>query len=169
MVMIWFTILGVLLVLGSYLFLRHRAEGARAQSEPIVAKSERPPTERLSTENAKALVDDLVVRGERLVTKPGAVESTLPSSLGPATREFFSKYGMVRTRNGGLELNASEIHPSEYVGGCISIGHSEDWDVIQKPGTDEVFVVEGGGDPGKSFDVCFESVYHLVIDEVQKA
>ena len=45
---------------------------------------------------------------------------------------------------------------------------SEDWDVVQKPGNDEVFVVEGAETREAEMEVRFPSVYHLVLDEAQR-
>lgn len=89
------------------------------------------------------MVDDLVSKGEKPFATPADATSKLPEGLGPITREFFSRYGTLKTRRGGFELSVAGIRASDYVKGFLSIGHSEDWDVVQRLGKNEVFVVEG--------------------------
>jgi len=57
-----------------------------------------------------------------------------------------------------------DIKPSDYMHGYLSIGHSEDWDIVQRPGDDEVFIVEGSETSEDEMDVRFPSVYHLILD-----
>jgi hypothetical protein len=103
-----------------------------------------------------------------LFVEPADGAAILPEQFGPTTREFFSRYGTLRTRRGGFRLAAADVRPSEYVRGYLSIGHSEDWDVVQKLGNDEVFVVEGAETREAEMEVRFPSVYHLVLDEAQR-
>ena len=127
-----------------------------------------PEAQFISIEQARAMVDDLIAKGDKLFVEPADKAVELPELLGSTTREFFSRYGVLRTRRGGFQLAASEVHPSEYVRGYLSIGHSEDWDVVQKPGSDEVFVIEGSETREDEMEVRFPSVYHLALDEAQK-
>lgn len=128
-------------------------------------RSEKP----LSVEEARAMVDNLIAKGERLFVEHADSLVPLPEQLGPITREFFSKYASLHTKLGGFVLSVAEIRPSEYVQGYLLIGHSEDWDVVQKLGDDQVFVVEGAENSEIEMEVRFPSIYHLVLDEVNQA
>jgi hypothetical protein len=159
--MLWLTILGVLVVIGYYIVLNRRT--TRMASTPASRSKFMP------VDQARALVDDLIAKREKLFVEPADSAALLPDQLGPTTREFFSRYGAVSTRRGGFRLAAVDVRPSEYARGFLSIGHCEDWDVVQKPGNDEVFVVEGAETRETEMDARFPSVYHLVLDEAQQA
>ncbi|MFL6709680.1 MAG: hypothetical protein ACJ8HI_15885 [Massilia sp.] len=126
-----------------------------------------PEAKPVSIEQARGIVDDLIAKKGKLFVEHADGAAILPEQFGPTTREFFSRYGTVRTVRGGFRLAAADARPSDYVRGYLSIGHSEDWDVVQKPGNDEVFVVEGAEAHEAEMEVRFPSVYHLVLDEAQ--
>ena len=161
--MIWLTFVGVLTVFVSYLVLKHKGMKnitIKTSSQPSVE------TSNLSISQARALVSALIEKGEQLVAEPATKSMLLPKQLGPITREFFTIYKSIRTRRGELEISGTQIQPSEYIHSYISIGHSEDWDVVQKTGKDEVFVVEGSETKEDEIDLRFPSIYHLLLDEV---
>jgi hypothetical protein len=160
--MAWLTVLGVLVVIVYYLILTRKRRQAMSVPAP------QPQAQPISIEQARAMVDELIARGETLFVEQADKAVELPESLGSTTRECFSRYGVLRTRRGGFQLAASEVHPSKSVRGYLSIGHSEDWDVVQKPGGDEVFVIEGFETREDEMEVRFPSVYHLALDEAQK-
>lgn len=162
--MVWFTVLGVFSVILSYVILTRRTTKLSPSSPPESSKRTS-----LSIEQARLIVDELVVKGQYLVAEPAEQGVSPPAHVGLLTKEFFSTYRSIRTRNGGFRLTAADVRPSEYVRGYVSIGHSEDWDVVQKPGNDEVFVVEGSETSEVEMEVRFQSVYHLVIDEAEKS
>jgi hypothetical protein len=85
------------------------------------------------------------------------------------SREFA---GFVRTRRRRFSLKLQTLlwrrKGDSQVLREPTIGHSEDWDVVQKPGSDEVFVVEGAETREAEMEVRFPSVYHLVLDEAQR-
>ena len=110
-------------------------------------------------------VEGLQAEGAFL-TSPAPLSPALQNGLGPITRGFFEQYGAVHTPQGGFCLSASDIRPSEYVPGFISIGHCEDWDVVQQAGQDQVFVVEGSERAASDMDGSYLSVYHLLLNEV---
>lgn len=159
-----FTVFGVLLVLVYYVVLNRRTKkmGDAAMSPPSLEER------LLSVEQARAMVDDFIGKGDKLFVDPADGENILREQLGPTTIEFFSRYGILCTRRGGFRLAATDVRPSEYMRGYLSIGHSEDWDVVQKPGNDEVFVVEGAETCEAEMEVRFPSVYHLVLDEAKR-
>jgi hypothetical protein len=162
--MVWFTVLGLLVVIVYYVVLTRRTKRVSdATPTPPL-----PEEKTLSVEQARVMVDAIIAKGNKLFVEPADGAAIPPEQFGPITREFFSKYGSLRTRRGGFRLAATDVRPSEYVCGYLSIGHSEDWDVIQKPGNDEVFVVEGAETREVEMEVCFPSVYHLVFDEAQR-
>lgn len=163
--MVWFTIVGLSTVVGYFVVLSRRTKRTSRARPPQPSTAASP----LSVEEARAKVDGIIADGEKLVVEPvgGAVRG--PEQLGPTTREFFAKYGSLRLRHGGCRLSVAEIKASEFLHGYLSIGHSEDWDVVQRPGDDEVFVVEGSETREVEMDVRFPSVYHLILDEAQRA
>lgn len=160
--MVWLTILGFLIVAVYYVTLRRKGKKLTSSSHVFA-----DPSGVMSTEEARIMVDELVARRDHLIAAPSTPRDGNLDQFGPITREFFAKYGVLRTRNGGFQLSLADVKQSEYMSGFISIGHSEDWDVIQKPGADEVFVVEGAETREADIDVRFPSVYHLVLDEVE--
>ena len=78
-----------------------------------------------------------ISRGKLIASVPGQ-PCFQQAELGPVTQQFFAEYSLVQSPMGGLVVAASQVAPSEYIAGFISIGHSEDWDVVQRPGADEV-------------------------------
>ena len=124
--------------------------------------------ELISVEQARAMVDDLIAKDKLLVD---FVDKDVPvnEKLGSITRGFFSRYASICTRSGSFRLGVDEVSDSEYVHGYLSIGHSEDWDVVQRPGNDEVFVVEGAETSEAEMEVRFASVYHLILNEIELA
>lgn len=161
--MVWLTVLGILVVIAYYIVLTRRTKKMSA----ITPRQPSQEGESISIEQARAMVGDFVGKGDKLFVEFSSGTNPLLEQLGPTTREFFSRYSSLRTRRGGFRLAAVEVHVSEYMRGYLSIGHSEDWDVIQRLGSDEVFVVEGAETSEADMDVRFPSVYHLVLDEVQ--
>lgn len=163
--MVWFTVLGALAVV-TYYFLLNRRSKKMCPAKPI---NDSEDINSLSIEQARIMVDQLVINREKLFVDRGCASSVFHEQLGPITKEFFSKYRILHTQSGGFRLAADEIGPSEYMKGYLSVGHSEDWDVIQYPGDDTIFIVEGSEHSRDEIDVRFRSIYHLVLDEAQKA
>ena len=156
----WLSVAGILVTIAYYLILTRRSKKLIAKPQPS------RQTLCISLEQARAELDDLVAEGKKLFVEPAGEASPLVDQLGPITKEFFSKYGVLRTRHGGFQLASAEVQASEYIHGYLSVGNSEDWDVIQRPGNDEIFIVEGAETSEADMNVRFPSVYHLVLDEV---
>lgn len=161
--MIWFTFAGVLAVIVWYLVIKNRSATKLTIKASVHTKVKAGT---LSIEKAKTLVDEIISTREQLIVE--AAPKSIPplKQLGPISQDFFSIYNTIRTPRGDFEISATQIHPSEYTNGYISIGHSEDWDVVQRPGEDEVFVVEGSETHVHEMEVRFQSIYHLLLDEV---
>ena len=121
--------------------------------------------QRLSLDEAIRKVEGLRANGAFL-TSPAPLSPALLNELGPITRGFFEQYGAVQSPQGGFCLSVSDIRPSEYVSGFLSIGHCEDWDVVQQAGRDQVFVAEGSERDANDLDDSYPSVYHLLLNEV---
>lgn len=160
--MMSFAILSVCIVILFCIALFRQSQGQMQVPLPESA------VDNMSLEEARAKVEDFIAKGEKLFVSPKDETSLLPEQLGPITREFFSRYGTLRSRNGGFELSADGIKSSECVHGFLTIGHSEDWDVVRRPGGDGVFVVEGSEASETDMQACFHSVYHLTLDEVSR-
>lgn len=149
-----------LLILVLYVVLkRPRSTRPQAQNGDVT------PCDDLSIDEALLSVEGLIESGVFLVTK---ADEDMPEvhELGPVTRDFFARYRSLRTELGGFELSYDQIRWSEYVPGYLSIGHSEDWDVVQYPGKDDVFVVEGFRSIDPCMEAGFDSIYHLALDEI---
>lgn len=114
---------------------------------------------------AQKLVAAYVVRGDLVVEKLEIASGTL-DELGPITRHFFALYPSIKTKNGGCRLSTTEIQPSTYAKGYLSIGNSEDWDIVQFPGQDKVYVLEGSEKSESEFDISFQTLYHFLLNEI---
>jgi hypothetical protein len=53
----------------------------------------------------------------------------------------------------------------KYIDGFLSIGHCEDWDIVQRPGHDDVFVVEGSETSEDEME-RYPTVYHFIFHEI---
>lgn len=161
--MSWF-ILGILAMIASYFWRTHRAKPISISPlhnrtpSPLKAA---PPSE------ARRQLAALVERGDRLTVTLADGKSVIPAGLEPLTQEFFETYDSVKSNDCGFELDVNEIRPSVYIVGFISIGHYEDWDVVQRPGGDDVFVVEGSEKTEAEME-WFPTVYHFVVHEISE-
>ena len=163
--MIWFTILGIVSIIISYAII---ARKTRYKSVPSRTKIN-PSSEKkamISLDKARTMVDELVTEGEKVIVEFIHNGNTELDSLGPITKEFFSKYPLLRTKNGGFQVAVQDIQLSEYLIGYISIGNSEDWDIVQSACHDQIFVVEGFEKSEIDIEVKFPTIYHLILDEV---
>ena len=162
--MIWFTILGIVSIIISYAII---ARKTRYKSVPSRTKFN-PSSEKramISLDKARTMVDELVAE-EKVIVEFIHNGNTELDSLGPITKEFFSKYPILRTKNGGFQVAVQDIQLSEYLIGYISIGNSEDWDIVQSVGHDNIFVVEGFEKSEIDIEVKFPTIYHLILNEV---
>ena len=121
----------------------------------------------LSVNQARLTVNELIKNGELLAT-PFSNEVKIPDTISLISKELFSRYETVRTKTGGFELSLLNIKNSEYIHGYTSIGHSEDWDIIQQSDTDEVFIVEGSETCEDEIEIRFPSIYHLIVNEISE-
>lgn len=164
--MVWFSVVGVLFVFAVYILLSSRKR--RLVVVEPAARGCNAASTSMTVDQARNVVDELI-RRERLDVQYPATADFVDGNLGPITCGFFSKYSSLRTKRGGFELAIDLIGESSYGGDFISIGHSEDWDVVVCRGLDEVYVVEGSENEFSDFQLKFPSVYHLVVDEVSLA
>lgn len=155
--------IGIIIVI--YVYLCHANKFKRKDMNPGASNLEHGQT--LSLEEAKDLAEKIIADGARFICIEHQGFSPSGAFLGELTREFFLKYPELRSKNGGFRLSALGICPSEYIDNHISIGRSEDWDIVQRPGDDRVYVVEGGESSGENANECFKSVYHLIVDEAR--
>jgi hypothetical protein len=162
--MSWFTLLGLLAMVASYLWRTRRIKPISIPPSP-----DRPPSPLTSVPPAEArrLVDAFAEGGGRLTVTLANGKSVIPAGLGPLTQEFFETYDSVESNDCGFEFDVNEIRPSVYINGFISIGHYEDWDVVQRPGRDDVFVVEGSETTETEME-WFPTVYHFVVHEIRE-
>jgi len=158
--MIWLSLVGIFLVVARYIYLSRLPVAKNLMDLKDV------PPDTISIEEARAMVDDFVGREDRLIVTPVPQTSLLLEQTGPITREFFKQFGSVRTRDSGFSVAASEIAWSLYVDGFLSIGHSEDWDIVQRPFKDAVYIVDGSETALEKM-IRFSSIYHAIVDEVQ--
>jgi hypothetical protein len=162
--MSWFTLLGIVAMVASYFWLTPRIKPVSIPPSP-----DRPPSSLKSLPSAEARrrFGDFAEAGDRLTVTLKTGQLMIPAVLGPLTQEFFETYDSVKSNDCGFELDVSEIHASVYIDGFISIGHYEDWDVVQRPGRDDVFVVEGSETKEDEME-WFPTVYHFVVHEIRE-
>jgi|GEM_PF-3849457 len=160
-VMIWFSVLGIL-IFSIYFVILFRRQGRGAEKN-LIARSEE--LEQLTLDQVQSRVEDIFSQGSRFFVEPAHSVSAASSDLGPIAGKFFSKYKTIRSRNGGFQLSLNDIKPSEYLSGFLSIGHSEDWDIVLRRNDDQIFVVEGSEVRPSEMEVHFPSIYHLILDE----
>ena len=129
-------------------------------------KENRDGAQELTIEQARAQLDLVIATTDKFIVEPGVASAKISPHLSAASRSFFAKYGSLKTQNGSLLLSFSEVRASEYAQGCISIGHSEDWDVAQRPGSDQIFILEGSEQEAET-DAKFASVFHFLLDEAR--
>jgi hypothetical protein len=161
--MVWWTILGIFSIIVSYIVKVKMKE--KVGKGFIFATS--PKADARTVEQVREEVVDIINQGEKLLVKLADEDISLPEQLGSITRDFFSKYAVLESRHGGFRLALADVHVSEYIQGYISIGHCDDWEILQEPYRNEVFLAEGGE---ACFDVeveHFSSIYHLILNEVQ--
>lgn len=164
--MAWFAVLAALTVAAFCIAIAGRSQ---RKKQVFMSRQSKTDVEAMSLEEARSMVLDLIAKGEKLIATPAGETGPLTVHLGPITRELFSRYGTLKTPRGGFELSVVGIRASEYIQGFMSIGHSEDWDVVQRQGTDEVLVVEGAETSESEVETRFASVYHLLVDEALQA
>jgi len=156
--MLWFIVFCSLMIVVNVILMATTRSSRRMHSS-------RPSenTDSLSIEQAQARVEKIIAQENKILVKHANARTHELNQLGQVTREFFSRYSELRI-NGGFCLLMKDIKPSDYMHGYLSIGHSEDWDIVQRPGDDEVFIVEGSETSEDEMDVRFPSVYHLILD-----
>ena len=135
--MVWYSIIGLLAILASYIFYSMQERNSAATELPVKLRS-KFKIEELTLENSKFEIAEMVESGKLIVGSGENIFSSFISVLGPLTQQFFTQYPSVSTRNGACQLGISEIRYSQYAQGFISIGHSEDWDIVQLIGEDGV-------------------------------
>jgi hypothetical protein len=124
-------------------------------------------TEPLSIGDARRLVESLANDPARIKAVLATPGQHIPETLGTATKESFRMYSEVSSIDDSLVLDVATIQKSNYVAEFWSLGHCEDWDVVQRPGSDEVFVIEGALCDHEDMEVRFPSVYHLIMNEAE--
>jgi len=122
----------------------------------------------LSTEEAQFKVETWIEKGLFIQIKNYTEQekAKLFDGLDPTTEKFFKRHGCLRIAS-GIELIYEENKKwSEYVKGFLTIGHADDWDIIQKPGEPYIYIVEGSENSEREFELKFTSIYHLIVHEV---
>jgi hypothetical protein len=121
-----------------------------------------PTQPQIPLADARREVETIVAEGRFKVSATNAGGPQLPQ-LGPITREFFDRYPHLQSASGGTEIGNDLVTESTYIRGYISLGHSEDWDVVAKPGSDHIAVVEGSETKPAEIGVVFASIYHFIV------
>lgn len=157
--MFW-TVFGIIIVIVSYVFVIKK----NSSGKPIKLL-ESPVNESVPLSEAQTKVEKILsTRNDDIFVKL-RIDAEIPQILGPVTKDFFRKYEEVCI--GGFQLAISQVGPSDYASGFISIGHAEDWDIVQKPGSDQVSVLEGGETIEGLTDDQHLTIYHLILSEAQ--
>lgn len=164
--MIWFTILGILLVVLSYLNI---TRNPRTKTQ-MTSLGPSDPGSLAPTEHAR--MDQLIAEalvGQVITNSPLTNENRQSlQRLGPSTRKFFEKYGNVQLHSRNLSLEVGHLNDA-FIENFLSIGHSADWDIVQEPGSDRVYIVEGSEVSASQMDIEYPTVFHLLVDELRAA
>ena len=146
---------------------RSRDRVVQTRDSQDLHAADQSPSEK-SIEEIRARVEAMLEKGDQLFATKSVNAEPIPQLqlqlLGPELQRFFCKYAAVRSPQGGFEIARSSIAPSQYRQGFVSVGHDEDWDVVIAPGTDTVFVVEGGEPASAQQDPGYPSIYHLLVE-----
>lgn len=162
--MIWFSILGVLLVLGWY-FLVSRPSASPTWTRATVQTKD---IDEKSLVKLRATVEKLVSQG-RLAVVAADPANSASRKLGPITREFFERYPVLVAADAGLRLALSDVRDSDYLAGFVAIGQSEDWQIVQQPPSDEVFIVEGSESGDSDLTTRYPSLFHFLCAEFSES
>lgn len=127
-----------------------------------------PPSNGLEPlEDVRRETESLIESGQVQLISTNGSNSEQLSLLGPITKEFFSKYATVRIPKPGITLDCGSVEQSEYQPGYLSIGSSEDWDIIQWEGADPIAIVEGSETSADEYEVVYATIYHLIVAEFE--
>jgi YD repeat-containing protein len=155
--MLWLTVLGLIVVLVSIV------TNLRKTTKQWFPSSQESGRDMLN-KDSRHQFESMLARRERFRVTAAPPVATEYEQLGPVTREFFARYQHVEVKPGTI-IGVDLLAPSTHATGFISIGHSEDWDVVQRPGDDRVFVVEGSERSEAEIEVRYATVYDFLLDE----
>jgi len=151
-------LIGIFIVIASYV-IQKNSDQRRASRASMSQVRDLP----LTVDQARQYVEGILSKkDDRISITLRGPDVRVPEMLGPITSHFFDNYEDVTMQ--GLQLSIRQIAPSEYARGFVSIGHDEDWDVVQRPGEDEVLVLEGGEVVEGVTNVRYPTVYHLILE-----
>jgi hypothetical protein len=115
----------------------------------------------------KGEVEQLLKTGSTFEVRECSEKGPEFEHLGQQTKEFFERYPSVRSRSGGTVMGKALASLSTYASGYISIGHTEDWDIVTKRGEDRIFVLEGAESSPEDTDDQYTSIYHFIYQEAK--
>ena len=118
----------------------------------------------LSLREAEVKALTLLLDGDkyRIVEKPAPTDALY--SLGPALRQFFSRFERVTEIRGETSLDRSEIGPSALRDGFIKVGTDmEHTEIVARPKEDLIYVIDGTEPEGSQLDEGFPTIYHYLV------
>jgi len=161
------TVFAVSLVLLAFLFfgfvrliVRWKKSGKlyrRIEEELAAARA-------LSPREAEEKALTLLLDGDkyRIVERPAPTDAL--SSLGPALRQFFSRFESVKEIRGETALDRGEIGPSTLRAGFIKVGTDiEHTEIVARPKEDLIYVVDGTEPIDLQVEEGFPTIYHYLV------
>jgi len=98
----------------------------------------------------------------RIVEKPAPTDALY--SLGPALRQFFSRFESVKEIRGETALDRGEIGPSTLREGFIKVGTDiEHTEIVARPKEDVIYVIDGTEPEGSQLEEGFPTIYHYLV------
>jgi len=165
--MSWFAVIGIFSVFITYMYKEYRMRRHTASNSEQNESARATP----SLDETRFRVDAQLEEGlifKVVAARRSRTENQWLSQLGPETRAFFARYHCVQTIRGGTVISEELVAPSSYLSGYISIGHSEDWDIIQAPGEDRIYVAEGAERSESDLRIEFPTVYDFIAHEISE-
>ena len=118
----------------------------------------------LSLREAEDKALTLLLDGDkyRIVEKPAPTDALY--SLGPALRQFFSRFESVKEIRGETALDRGEIGPSTLREGFVKVGTDiEHTEIVARPKEDMIYVIDGTEPIDFQLEEGFPTIYHYLV------
>ena len=118
----------------------------------------------LSLREAEDKALTLLLDGDkyRIVEKPAPTDALY--SLGPALRQFFSRFESVKEIRGETALDRGEIGPSTLREGFVKVGTDiEHTEIVARAKEDMIYVIDGTEPIDFQLEEGFPTIYHYLV------
>ena len=107
-------------------------------------------------------LDVLVALGLIVLSKN--VEKLATAPISDITDQFFSEIKLVAPKNLSWSISINEIKP--HSPGVYLIGHEEDWFIVQKTGSDMIYILEGSEETIEDPLFAYKNIYEYIYNRV---